>query len=304
MRGSSVKYLTREGFRNIRVNRLMSFASVTVLMACLLIMGAALMVFFNIDSALDRVQSQNVIMVYIEDNATEEETVRVGEKLRSLENVASCEFVSKEEAFRQQIESMGGDAAVFEGFEKSPLPDAYKVTVKDLSAFDSTANGIRALDKVLRVRENSELTRQLMSLRRAVTLVGAGLVVLLFLVAVFIIANTIRITMFSRRLEIHIMKAVGAAGGFIRLPFFVEGVVLGLISGAVAWGLLWGLYELAGRAFAGAVSVLDFSMVPFLGLWWQILLLFLGIGIFTGGFGSIVSMGKYLKEQESVVSDE
>lgn len=304
MKGTSLKYLTHEGFRNVWVNRLMSLASVTVLMACLIIMGAGIMIFFNINTLLDSVQSQNVVMVYVADDATEDETAQIGSSLNNIGNIESCEFVPKEEAFQKQIESMGGDSALFEGFDESPLPDAYKVTVKDLSQFENTVSQIKQIDKVDSVRENSNLASKLLSLRHAVSIVSIGLVVMLFLVAVFIIANTIRITMFSRKLEISIMKAVGATNWFIRWPFMIEGMILGTISGIVSLGVLWGLYALAEKAFSQTLSLLGFKLVPFTEYWWQILLVFVAIGLFTGGFGSLVSMGKYLKEQGSVVSDD
>lgn len=304
MKGTSLKYLTHEGFRNVWVNRLMSLASVTVLMACLIIMGAGIMIYFNINNVVDKVQSQNVVMVYVADDASEDETTQIGTSLKGISNVESCEFVPKEVAFQEQIQSMGGDAALFEGFDEIPLPDAYKVTVKDLSQFENTVSQIKQINKVDSVRENSDLASKLLSLRHAVSIVSVGLVIMLFLVALFIISNTIRITMFSRKLEISIMKAVGATNWFIRWPFMIEGMILGTISGIVSLGVLWGLYAVAEKVFAQTFSLIGFSLVPFSEYWWQILLVFVAIGLFTGGFGSLVSMAKYLKEQGSVVSDD
>lgn len=304
MKGTSLKYLTHEGFRNVWVNRLMSLASVTVLMACLIIMGAGIMIYFNINNVVDKVQSQNVVMVYVAGDASEDETTQIGTSLKGISNVESCEFVPKEVAFQEQIQSMGGDAALFEGFDEIPLPDAYKVTVKDLSQFENTVSQIKQINKVDSVRENSDLASKLLSLRHAVSIVSVGLVIMLFLVALFIISNTIRITMFSRKLEISIMKAVGATNWFIRWPFMIEGMILGTISGIVSLGVLWGLYAVAEKVFAQTLSLIGFSLVPFSEYWWQILLVFVAIGLFTGGFGSLVSMAKYLKEQGSVVSDD
>lgn len=304
MKGSSLKYLTREGFRNIWVNRLMTLASVTVLLACLVIIGVGTMAFFNIDALLDKVEAQNVVMVYVEMDSDDLTTSGVGVELQKMENIESCEFIPKEDAFRAQIESMGGDSAVFEGFTECPLPDAYKVTLKDLTQFSATVAQIKTLTGVSSVRENSDLASKLLSIRRAVTIVSIGLVAMLFLVALFIIANTIRITMFSRKLEINIMKAVGATNWFIRWPFLVEGVLIGIIASVLSLGVLWGLYELAAVSFSDLLLSLGFSFVPFTRYALQILGVFLGIGIFTGGFGSMISMNKYLKEQGSVVSNE
>lgn len=304
MKGASLKYLTHEGFRNIWVNRLMSLASVTVLLACLVIIGVGSMAFFNINALLDRVEAQNVVMVYLEMNADDATVTSVGEELSALPNVATCEFVSKEDAFAQQVESLGGDSSIFEGLNGNPLPDAYKVTLADLSQFDATVDQIKAIEHVDTVRENSDLASRLVSVRRAVTILSVGVVVLLFLVALFIIANTIRITMFSRKLEINIMKAVGATNGFIRWPFFVEGILLGVISAIVSLGVLWGLYELITVSFADLLRSFNFSLVPFKDYALQMLGVFLLIGVFTGGVGSMISMNKYLREQRSVVSNE
>lgn len=304
MKGSSLKYLTHEGFRNIWVNRLMTLASVTVLLACLVIIGVGAMAFFNIDVLLDKVEAQNVVMVYVEMESDDLATTSVGVELQKMENVESCEFVPKEDAFREQIEAMGGDSAVFEGFTECPLPDAYKVTLKDLSQFSATVDQIKATPNVSSVRENGDLASKLLSIRRAVTIVSIGLVAMLFLVALFIIANTIRITMFSRKLEINIMKAVGATNWFIRWPFLVEGVLIGVIASALSLGVLWGLYELAVVSFSDLLGSLGFSLVPFSQYALQIFGVFLGIGVFTGGVGSMISMNKYLKEQGSVVSNE
>lgn len=304
MKGSSAKYLTHEGFRNVWVNRMMSLASVTVLMACLIIMGAGIMIYFNINSLLDVVQSQNVVMVYVSDSADDMSASQIGVSLQNMENIETCEFIPGEDAFNKQIAEMGADPAIFEGFEECPLPDSYKVTIKDLNQFSETVTQIKSLDNVDSVRENSDLASKLLTVRHAITIVSIGLVAMLFLVAVFIISNTIRITMFSRKLEISIMKAVGATNWFIRWPFMIEGMLLGIFSACISLGALWGLYELAVKVFTNMLSALGFSLVSFTAYWWQILLLFLGIGIFTGGFGSLVSMGKYLKEQGSVVSDD
>lgn len=304
MKGSSLGYLTREGFRNVWVNKMMSIASVAVLMACLLIIGIGAMAYFNINSLLDIVEAQNIVMVYVSDEADDVKTSELKLSLDNMDNIASCEFVPKEDAFQRQVELMGGDSALFEGFKTSPLPDAFKVTVKDLSRFKETVSEIEKLDGVYNVRENSDLASKLVTVRRAVTIVSAGLVSMLFLVALFIISNTIRITMFSRKLEINIMKAVGATNSFIRWPFMVEGVLLGIISAGVSVLLLWGLYELIIYAFSSVITMLGFSFVPFLSYVWYIFGAFLAIGIITGSFGSMVSMNRYLKEERSVVTNE
>lgn len=306
MKSGSLKYLTREGFRNIWVNRLMSLASVTVLMACLVIIGVGAMMYFNINSLLDIVEDQNIVMVYVDYDASDVETSQLGIDIKNLDNVKSCEFIPKEDAFQKQIEQMGVDSALFAGLDESPLPDGYRVSVDDLTLYEQTVEQIKGMNKVMNVRENSNLASKLVSMRQAVTIVSAGLVLMLFLVSLFIISNTVRITMYSRKLEINIMKAVGATNSFIRWPFFIEGILLGIISSVVSLLLLWGIYELIVYAFVSTVNMFGFGFkfVEFTDYIWYILAAFAVIGIFTGGVGSMVSMNKYLKEQRSIVNNE
>ncbi|MBR2455400.1 MAG: permease-like cell division protein FtsX [Clostridia bacterium] len=302
MKGASLKYLTKEGFRNVWVNRLMSLASITVLMACLVIIGLGSMIYFNINALLDNIESQNVVMVYVQDGVSDEDTTRMGNEIKVMNNIEDCIFVPKEDAFAAQLESMGEDAVLLEGLDENPLPDAYKVVVKDLTMFDQTVSELKALQNVENVRENSDLADKLVSVRKAVTIVIAGMVALLFIVSLFIISNTIRITMFSRKLEISIMKAVGATNWFIRWPFMIEGMVIGVTSSLVSFGLLAGLYQGMIYVFKNMLAI--FTPVSFGAYAGWILLIFMGIGIFTGSFGSLISMGKYLKEQGSVVSED
>lgn len=300
MKGASLGYLTKEGFRNVWVNRLMSLASITVLMACLVIIGLGAMLFFNINALLDKIESQNVIMVYIEDGTTDEQIEKLNQDIYGLGNIQDCVFVSKEEAFESSKAEMGEDAALLEGMD-NPMPDAYKVSVVDMTLFKQTVSGLNSLEHIEKVRENSDVADKLIDIRHAVTIVMAGMVLLLFIVSLFIIANTIRITMFSRRLEISIMKAVGATNWFIRWPFMIEGIVIGIISSLVSFGVLAGLYYGVAYVFKDLLKL--FEPVAFGQYAGYIFLLFVLIGTFTGSVGSLISMGRYLKEQGSVISE-
>lgn len=301
-RKRSLSYLTKEGVHNVWSNRMMSMASVAVLVSCLTIIGCAAMLFFNVEAMLDKVGDQNVIMAFVDDNIDETATKAVGEDLKNLGNISSVVFVSKEEAWKEQVESLGSDAAVLEGLE-NPLPNAYKVTVENLETFDATAQQVKNVTNVMSVLENSKLAGQLLSMSKSVTLVSAGIIFLLFLVSFFIVSNTVRITMYTRRLEIKIMKSVGATNRFIRWPFMIEGIILGIISVIVSLALVAAVYAGASNVFGSMVSVMGGTMVKFSEHFWQMLICFTAVGVFTGIFGSAVSMNKYLKEQKGE-SDE
>ncbi len=303
MKGASLSYLTREGFKNIWINRLLSVATIVVLISCLIIVGSGTLIYLNINSLLDVIEGQNIVMAYVNDDADEYATQLLGVELQKLENVRSVEFVPKKEALERQIASYGENIDILEGLPDDILPDAYKITVEDLELFDDTVAKIKKLDNVLDIQENSVLAAKLANIRDAVTYVSIGIVAVLFFVSLFIVSNTIRITIFNRRLEISIMKAVGATNAFIRWPFIVEGVLLGVISAVIALAVEYGVYSLASIWFGNILIPLGGQPVNFLDCIWIILGVFAFIGVFIGSFGSAISLNKYLKEHSNVVEE-
>lgn len=302
----SFGFLTKEGFRNIWANRLMSIASIAVLLSCLIMIGSAFMILVNIQQFIDSIEDRNVIMVYVSETADEAATEKLGAELKSLDNVAGCDFVDKETAFKQQLQELGTDATYFEGVE-NPLPDLYKVRVTDMEKFDNTTKEIEKLQNVESIRDNKDLASTLINIRTSVTYLSVGIIILLMLVSLFIISNTVRITMFSRRLEISIMKSVGATNGFIRWPFVIEGMILGVISAGLSLAAVGGLYEVAKKSIAsmlGSVMGIGRTLVPFREYVFVLLAAFLIIGVLSGVVGSMVSIQRYLKEQGGVTYEE
>ena len=304
-RRGRIGYLTKEGFRNIRVNHLMSIASIAVLMSCLVMMGAAFMVIVNVNNVMSEIESQNVVMVYLKEEVQGEAITEMREKITLMQNVKKCEFVDKETAFKQQLEELDTDATYFEGVE-NPLPDLFKVSVSDMTKFDKTVAELKTLDGVDSVRDNREIAQTLVKIRQTIFYVSIGVIAVLLLISLFIIANTVRITMYSRRLEINIMKSVGATNWFIRWPFMVEGMVLGAISGILSLAVVWGLYRLVQPSVSSMLTMVSrgFTTVSFLDYIVYILVAFLVIGIVSGGIGSLISIQKYLKERGGVVYEE
>ncbi|MBQ6935503.1 MAG: permease-like cell division protein FtsX [Clostridia bacterium] len=304
MKGMRLGYLTREGFKNIWVNRFLSVATVLVLVACLIIVGTGSLIFLNINSLLDLIEGQNVVMVYVQDEATDYETESLGLQLEGMSNVKTVEFVPREVAFENQKEQFGDKAALLDGLSPEILPDAYKVVVDDLSLFDDTVGKIKNMDLVLQVHENSELAGKVETIRNAVSYISLGIVAILFFVSMFIVSNTIRITIYNRRLEISIMKAVGATNSFIRWPFLVEGMLLGIISAVVSLALLYLVYSIALIWFADLMATLGGTPVEFLDYIWFFLAVFGFIGVVIGTTGSLISLNKYLKEHNNVVEND
>ena len=295
-------YLTKEGFRNLRVNKLMTVASITVLFSCLMLVGIAFMMLVNIETFISGIEAENVIMVYVDDSTDSYDYIRLGNELRAIDNVNNVEMIEKDAAYAEILEGLDdGLRNYLQSTEENPLPDAYKVTVADMDGFENVVSEIKTLRNVSRVHENSVLARQLAGLRNSVTYMSGGIIILLLVVSLFIISNTIKVTMFSRRLEISIMKSVGATNSFIRWPFMVESVVIGIIAGLLATGAVWGIYEFALGSFSAMLSSFgDVKEVRFLDYAPYLVAAFVGIGIFTGVFGSATSIRKYLKERKFV----
>ena len=304
MNAASLKYLTKEGFRNLWTNRMMSIASVAVLMSCLILIGSATMIFLNIDTLLAKIEEENVVMVYVKDDTTDEELAQMEDDINALDNIGAVEFVAKEDAWAEQLDTM--EEAQAEFFTKVsndiPLPDAYKVTVKDLNHFDKTVNELNKIDNIDIIRQNKDLAQKLVAIRQGISVIAIVIVAVLFAISLFIISNTIKLTVYSRRLEISIMKSVGATNGFVRFPFVVEGMILGILSGAVGLALVWGLYEFAIKQFNDLLESLNLEAIGFAQYALPMLGAFILIGIVCGVGGSLVTMSKYLNKEGSEIS--
>ena len=297
----SLRYLTKEGFRNVWVNRLMSIASVCVLMSCLIMIGTAFLVFVNVQSLLDEVDDQNVVMVFVDNNLTQEQIETIGNSINDLPNIEHIDYHSAEENSKDFYDQLQSDLLVdyFDDKEAETIPASFEVHLSDMELFDETLDKISAIENIQHVRQSKELATFLVSLRRSVSYISIGAIAMLLIISLFIISNTVRITMHSRRLEISIMKNVGATNSFIRWPFMVEGMILGAFSGLVSLGIVYGLYQLVITSLSGAFGVLQkITPVSFADYWYWILIGFEAIGILTGGFGSAISIKKYLKEKD------
>lgn len=241
---NSFFYLVKQGFKNLWNNRLMSLASIGVLVSCMLLIGAAALLAVNVSSVVDELEDQSEAIVYLDDNTTDEEQERIRKSIISTGKIATIEFIPKEEALSSMMDSMGDEGLLFEAYkEDNNLPDSYRVTFDDVSDLESTVASIEKIDGVLSVSAMTEVASVITGLKKMAYIGGVVIIGLLVAVSLMIVGNTIKITVFSRRREVNIMKYVGATNGFIRLPFIVEGMSLGLISGAISYALIYFGYD-------------------------------------------------------------
>lgn len=292
-------YLIREGFRSIKTHRFMSFASVTIIMACLIIMGSVTLLSFNIDALIKDLEGQNEVVAFVDETIADPvEAAALESSLRLIDNVEDTEFVSREEAMDAFMSKY--DENLMEGIDASVFRHRFVIHLTDIALMGETKAALERVPGIVKVNAHLEYASAFITLRNIVSAVSLVLTVILVFVSVFIMSNTIKLTTFGRREEIAIMKMVGATNSFIRLPFVIEGLVLGVLGGGLAFLAEWGLYSLITGRVMGTVtgSLLTESfvrLIPFKMLALPVLIAYLAIGVFVGVFGGVNAIRNYLK---------
>ena len=328
MKVSSMRYLVKEGFRGAWANRLMSLASIGVLVACMVVIGLSILISENVKVAVGNLEKQNVVQVYLKDYAwayiygekpeteeekddngiadsyylihSEDEALEVLNHILSLENVADAKYISPEEGLAQMTENMEAeykDAFSFlEESDENPISAAIDVTMKDMSKFDETIEELKSIDAVFNIRTYDGLAEKIDAIKQGIYVAGFWIISILVIISLVIVSNTIRVTMYNRKLEISIMKAVGATDAFIRIPFVIEGMLIGLISAVISEALIYFCYRVATERIS---SMLGGSVVNFGDVAGRLMLVFIAIGLIAGALGSVFMIGKYLRREGS-----
>lgn len=330
MKMTSVRYLVGEGFKNLWVNRLMSIASIGVLMACMVIIGLATLITENVNKAIGNLEQQNVVIAYMKDYNwalleaeipaseegregadengilqsdyvihSEDEAKALCDKISGISNVAEVEFITSEEGLKtvqQTLNIEDADSQKLLGGE-NPISCSAKIKMTDMALFDKTVEEISKLDGIYNIQSHSDLASTITAIKNGVGVAGVWIIAILMIIALVIVSNTIRVTMYNRKLEISIMKAVGATDTFVRIPFVVEGVAIGAISALLAEGILYFCYRVATEAIIKTLNTTD--IVKYGDMAWILLAMFLGIGLVAGIFGSVIMINKYLRKEGS-----
>lgn len=293
----SIGYLFKEGVKGLWKNRTMSIASICVLISCLLMTGLAGLLSINLSATMRTIENSNTITVYLSDGLPSLTAIKVGQELRALENITECSFVPKEDGLKTVIQSMGGEGDLFNALQgqDNPLPDAYTISMEELSRYDETIAAIKAVEGVDHTSDYREVANKLSNFDRLVRYCSLGILIILGVVSLFIISNTLKVTIFSRRMEINIMKSVGATNGFVRIPFIVEGVLIGVLSGLISATALYFGYDKAVQAVYSIVSFLTIiDIQPYVFTLYGAYVL---VGTVFGIMGGVISIRKYLKKE-------
>lgn len=301
MKLSGFKYLADQGVENIWKNKMMAFATFCVLLISLLLVGTASLLYINMDSMILGLNDKNEIAVNMDRGVSDEVIEQVEADIKAIDNVKTVQFISKEEALKRQRAKVPSGEKVFEMFIKddaSFMPDGFSITVKDVSIIDQTTNEIAALPNVFNAKSSIQVAEFLKELRRVVTLVAGAIVIALAVVSMIMISNTTKASVFSRREEIQIMKYVGATNFFIRLPFFVEGMVTGLFAGIGGFFITWAAYsKLYAVIMTQEYLINAFGMghlIPFGKIRLLVLAAYLIAGSFIGALGSVISTKRHI----------
>ena len=286
-------YFFHEGLSNMFSHGFMSFAAIGITVACLLIMGTFTLVAVNADANLKQAEQDNEILAFVDDSYTEAQAKALQKKLEAVDNVASVTFISREEAMQSFI-SEHPDEEYFQDLDPNILRDRFAIKVKELKLQSQTVELIKAIPGIGGINAYAELTNGFITVRNIATVICVALIAVLFVVSVFIISNTIKLTTFDRREEIAIMKMVGATNGFIRWPFVYEGFMIGLLSAVLGFGLQWLLYESVAKSLAMSDRLQLLTIVDFTSIWRPVAAIFAAAGILIGVGGSLTAIRKFL----------
>ena len=293
MKINNLGYLFKEGFRGIFTHGFMSFAAIFVTVACLLIVGSFSVLMYNVNIMVEELNKTNEVMVYIDEALSESDAKSIGTKINLIENVQLSTFKSREQALEEFVADHQGDEA-FSGVEPEDLRHRFVVTLMDNSIMEQTVSEIEQIQGVAKITASYELAQGFSTLQEVLQIIFVVVLLGLGVVSLVIISNTVKISVYDRRDEIAIMKMVGATNGFIRLPFVVEGLSLGILGAGVAFGLEWLLYDVLVKKIESMDTLQMFQFVPFQQLLVPTIAVFAATGVLVGILGSWSSIRKFM----------
>ena len=288
MKYNRLGYLIGEGFSNVFKNKKSTGASLMIMCATMIIFGIFLILGENINHFVKEIESAQGIQVFIKNEATQEQIEELGEKIRKIEGVSTIEYVSKEKA-QDLLEGYEGENNIFTA--------SYVVTLTDLNQSKTVQDQILTFDQVKKITSKDETVTTLINLANGIKIVTGVILMLLIVISIFIIANTIKLTVHARRKEISIMKYVGATNGFIRWPFIVEGMIIGIFASIISIVIVGVAYSFLAEQLVNSqfMQVINMSLISFADMFNSIIFVYMLLGIGIGALGSVISMRKYLK---------
>ena len=298
MKSKHFGYLIKEGFKGVFSHGFRSIASITVIAACLIIMGSFALLAVNVDAFIGDLEEDSQVLAFVDETLTEDEARSLEGAVRSVANVRDVQFISRDTAF-ENYKTRFDDDSLFEGIDGSVFRHRYVVYLNDITMMENTKTAIEGINGIADVSAETSIAQGFITLRNVVSIVTAVLIIILLVVSLFMMSSTIKLATYTRREEIAVMKMVGASNSFIRFPFVVEGLILGLIGAALGFLLEWGIYNLLSTRIAvssaGALTGRLISALPFSVVMTPLLIVYLVIGVLIGAFGGAMAIRNYLK---------
>ena len=287
-----IGYFIKEGLGSIFNHGLMSLVTCFTIICCLIIMGSSSLLALNIQSMIVDLEKQNEMVAFVDEDMSDEEARGLEKKLLATPNVARVEFVTREEAMVTFLDRYE-DNQLFKDVDSSVFRNRYIVYLNDLERMEQTQNVLAEIPGIVWINAHLGVARGFVTLRNIVGIVSIALIVILFLVSIILMSNTMKIATFNRRTEIAIMKMVGATNSFIRMPFILEGMLIGFFSSMIAFLLQYGLYRLLEQRVSGVLSFI--RIIPSERLILPLAVVFVVIGLWEGIIGSLNAIKSYLK---------
>ena len=287
-------YFFKEGVGNMFSHGFMSFAAIGVTVACLLIMGTFSLVAFDLNENLKDLQRENAVLAFVDEKLSDTEAKALQPALENLTGVASCTFVSREEARDSYVEQYDEDD-LYDDLQANIFRHRYVIYMTDLELMDELVAELQQVEGVAKIRADEAISNGFITVRNVAGVISVAMVAVLLIVSVFIMSNTIKLTTFDRRDEIAIMKMVGATDSFICWPFVYEGLLLGLSGATIAFLLQWVLYGALVSGVENSDTMQLLRMVPFGDIWGPVAAVFLVVGILVGVGGSLTAIRKFLR---------
>lgn len=294
MRRFNAGYFILEGFRSIRSHGLMSFAAVSMIMACLIIMGSFSLVAVNASNMLGDLEDENVFLAYVQEDYTADQVAALQKQVEAVPNVDKVEYITKAQAKSDYLKGRE-DSSLYADLPETVFRDRFSIHVTDITQFQTTVDAVKALPGIANIRAETAIAEGFVMVSNVARAIATILIVILALISLFIISNTIKLATFTRRNEIAIMKMCGATNSFVRWPFIFEGLTLGLLGAIVAYFAEWGIYTLVGNAIVQNNAATFIVLVPFKYLAWRVAGIFLGAGAAIGAIGSGMAIRKFLQ---------
>ena len=288
------RYFFSEAFKNIFSNGGMTIASIFTVIASLLLLGVFMCLTININSMMGNLQDSYQIVAYVDEKVNDDGISAIGTQLENLPNVSQVTFTNSEQRLENLRKKMGGSGAKLDRYkDDNPLRNMYEVTLSDLSLSEETVKEMKNIDGIAKIQQNEETIGKLVTIANYIRIFSLGIMVALAIISIFIISNTIKLTVYTRRKEINIMKFVGATDWFIRWPFIIEGIFIGLIGAGISIGIVLGGYYLL-EGVVSSLNIAFLAMKPMSDLTNLIVISSLSLGALLGGIGSLISVRKHL----------